>query len=225
MTEAGKIISAMRSLGNIRNLEGMARYGINTDKAFGINIPVLREMARTHRKDHALALELWATGYHEARILASMVDDPGQVDEEQMESWVRDFNSWDLCDQCCMNLFEDTPLAYSKAIEWAGAKEEFIKRAGFVMMARLAVSDKKSGDERFLVFFPVIRRESGDERNFVKKAVNWALRQIGKRSLYLHALAVEMAMELAGTSSRAAVWTGRDALKELTDPGILRRIK
>jgi 3-methyladenine DNA glycosylase AlkD len=160
----------------------MARFGIQTSKALGISIPQLRDIAKRLRTNHELAQKLWKTGLHEARILASMIDDPEKVSEEQMERWAADFDSWDVVDSCCGNLFDETEFAIRKAHEWSKRKEEYIKRAGFVLMAEMAVHDKKASDKTFLDFLPVIVRESSDERNFVKKAVNWALRQIGKRN-------------------------------------------
>lgn len=193
----------------------MARFGINPDRALGVRIPDLRTLAREIGTDHSLALRLWRTGVHEARILAGMIDDPARVTERQMESWARSFDSWDICDQVCMNLFDKTPLAWSKAAEWAGRDEEFVKRAGFALMACLAVHDKGAGDGAFRRFLPSIEREAGDDRNFVKKAVNWALRQIGKRNGRLRRDALRAARRLAENESRAARWVGRDALREL----------
>lgn len=198
-----EIIEILKKNGREENRIGMDRYGINVDKAFGCSIPLLREIAKQHKKNHELALELWNTTFHEARILASMVDDPKKVDEQQMEEWVKDFNSWDLCDQCCMNLFEDIPSAWEKAIEWSERKEEFVKRAGFVLMARFAVSDKKADDEKFLPFLKLIEKHSTDERNMVKKAVNWALRQIGKRNKTLHPVAIKCAERISKQDSKS----------------------
>lgn len=205
--------------------EGMARFGIKTKLALGVPVPVLRKMAKELGKNHELALQLWSTKIHEARILASMVGEPELIAEQQMESWVREFNSWDLCDQCCMNLFEKTKFAYKKAVEWSSRKEEFVKRAGFVMMARLAVSDKMAGGEEFLKFLLIIKREAGDERNFVKKAVNWALRQVGKRSLNLNRAAIEIAKEIQKMDSKSAKWIASDAIRELTSKRTQRRLR
>lgn len=220
----GAIMERLSWMENPANREGMARYGIRTDQALGVSMPALRGIAKETGKDHELAGKLWETGIHEARILACLVDDPEYVAEEQMERWVRDFDSWDLCDQCCSNLFDRTPHAREKAVEWAGRDEEFVRRAGFVLMAALAVHDKKAEDEVFLAFLPLIRRESTDERNFVKKAVNWAIRQIGKRNRRLNRAAVDLAGELAAASSRSARWIGRDALRELQSDAVRRRL-
>jgi len=174
-----EIINRLKSLANPKAVEGMARYGINPENTYGVSVPNLRKIAREAGKDHSLARKLWASGIHEARILASMVDDPGLVTEEQAESWVDDFDSWDVCDQCCMNLFDKTGFAYRKAVEWSNKEEEFGKRAAFAMMACLAWHDKEADDGKFEPFFTVITGEATDNRNYVKKAVNWALRQIG----------------------------------------------
>jgi len=213
-TDANQIIEQLRCMANPANVAGMARYGINPAQALGISLPALRQMARG-RRDHALAEALWQSGIHEARILAAMVDDSSQVSPEQMERWVLDFDSWDVCDQVCSNLFDRTRDAVEKAHAWSQRPEEFIKRAGFVLMAALAVHDKKAGDGIFLDFLPVIQREATDGRNFVKKAVNWALRQIGKRNPALRAAAIETARQIRTIDSPAARWIAADALKEL----------
>jgi 3-methyladenine DNA glycosylase AlkD len=219
-----EILTELKSLANPESVKGMARYGINPQFAYGVSIPNLRLIARKIGKDHAMAERLWASEIHEARILASMVDLPGAVTEEQMERWAEDFNSWDLCDQCCNNLFVRTAYAHQKALQWSARKEEFVKRAGFVLMACLAVHDKKTPDRDFLKFMPAIRRESADNRNFVKKAVNWALRQIGKRNLNLNQKAIELAHQIKQTDSKSASWIASDALRELTSKTVLERL-
>ncbi len=168
-----EILNNLNSLSNPENVAGMARYGINPHNTLGISIPVLRKMAKEIGKNHSLAVELWASEIHEARLLAAFIDEPRQVTEVQMERWAAEFDSWDVCDQACSSLFDRTPYAWGKAIEWSGRSEEFVKRAGFVLMAALASHAKKAPDEHFEVFFPIIIREAHDERNFVKKAVNW----------------------------------------------------
>ena len=218
-------LERMRSLAQPGGREGMARFGINPDRALGVRIPDLRRLAKEVGTDHRLAQALWRTGVHEARIMASMIDDPAKVTERQVESWVADFDSWDLCDQCCGNLFDRLPFAYGKALEWSGRGEEFVKRAAFALMAWSAVHDKAADDRVFLEFLPVIEREAADDRNFVKKAVNWSLRQIGKRNRRLHRAAVASARRLAKrTDSSAARWIGTDALRELESEGLLRRL-
>lgn len=219
------ILRKLESLGNENNRKGMARFGIETENAYGISIPVLRTMAKDIGTDHRLALELWGTGIHEARLLACFIDNADEVTEAQMEKWVRDFDSWDLCDQCCGFLFDRTIYASLKAIEWSRRKEEFIKRAGFVLMAALAVHDKKAKDSDFLKFFPRIQGESRDERNFVRKAVNWSLRQIGKRNIVLNKKAIDVANKIRQLDSVSARWIASDALRELTDKKTRVRLK
>jgi 3-methyladenine DNA glycosylase AlkD len=220
-----KIMENLRSKENPANREGMSRFGINTSSALGVPMPVLRRMAKQIGRDHHLAMQLWESGVHEARILACLIDAAEEVTGEQMDTWVKDFNSWDLCDQCCSNLFDKTPFAWGRALDWSGRQEVFVKRAAFVLMAALAVHDKKTPDEGFFQFFPLIIRESGDERNFVKKAVNWALRQIGKRSTQLNARAMETARSLIRSDNPATRWIGRDALKELTGDALQKKLQ
>jgi len=219
------ILKKLKSLSDPKAVVGMARFGINPENTYGVSIPNLRKLAKETGKDHTLAQQLWASGIHEARILAGMIDDPRMVTEEQMESWVEDFNSWDVSDQCCMNLFEKTGFAYQKAVEWSSNDKEFTKRAGFVLMARLAVSDKKAVDKQFEPFFPIIVRHAPDNRNFVKKAVNWALRQIGKRNLTLNGKALETAREIQAMDSKSARWIAADAIRELTNQAVLARLQ
>lgn len=210
-----RIIRKLRSLRDQRNIDGMARFGIRGRNILGIPIAVLRPMAKAIGKDHDLARRLWASGIHEARILAALIDRPEEVTRAQMERWVRDFDSWDLCDQVCGNLFDRTKFAWTKALEWSRRKREFEKRAGFVLVAALATHDKKAPDKAFLSFLPVIRRESWDGRNFVKKAVNWALRQVGKRNSRLKRAAVVEAKRIQGLGTLPARWIAADALREL----------
>ena len=202
----------------------MKRFGINIKYALGVRVPVLRALAKKIGKDHKLALGLWKSGIHEARILAGMIDDPLKVTEKQMEQWVKGFNSWDVCDQCCGNLFDKLPVAWEKAVEWAKRDEEFVKRAGFALMACLAWHDKGSHDRKFIKFFPVIKKHSTDERNFVKKAVSWALRQIGKRNLNLNKKAIKIAREIKRIDSKSAQWIANDAIRELTSENIQKRV-
>ena len=201
--EAKEMLARLESMSDPKAVEGMARFGINPETALGVSIPALRKIAKEAGKDHSLALDLWASGIHEARILAGMVDDPAEVTEEQMDDWAAGFDSWDVCDQVCMNLFWLTPFARDKCFEWSGRDEEFVKRAGFALMARIAWSDKKATDAEIEQFLPVIRREATDERNYVKKAVNWALRQIGKRNQALNRSAIETARALRRRTRRA----------------------
>jgi len=211
-----EVIFHLKKNSNPKDREGMARFGINPKYALGIRVPILRGLAKKIGKNHKLAKELWDSKIHEARILAGMIDDSREVSEKQMEEWVKDFNSWDLCDQCCMNLFDKNILAWKKAVEWAERKEEFVRRAGFALMACLTVHDKKAKDEDFLKFFPIIKKHSNDERNFVKKAVNWALRQIGKRNANLNKKAIQLAKEIEKINSKSAKWIAKDAIRELS---------
>ncbi len=219
------VIKRLKALSDPKAIAGMARFGINPQNSYGVSIPNLRQMAKEIGKNHELAQQLWASAIHEARILASMVDDPKMVTEEQMEGWVKDFDSWDVCDQCLMNLFEKTPFAYQKAVRWSESEPEFIKRAGFVMMAHLAVSDKKADDKQFERFLSIIKRGADDSRNFVKKAVNWALRQIGKRNMSLNTKAMEAAREIQQMDARSAKWVAADAIRELTSPAVQQRLR
>lgn len=208
------ILKILKSRANPKNVAGMAKFGINPKNTLGVNVPVLRKLAKEIGKNHSLALELWDSGIHEARILAGFIGEIDKTNEKQMENWVKDFDSWDVCDQVCGNLFDKTPFAYEKAAEWINDKKEFVKRAGFVLMACLAVHDKKAGDDKFIKFFPMIIKGSTDERNFVKKAVNWALRQIGKRNSRLNKEAIETAKKIQSIPSKSAKWITADALKE-----------
>jgi len=221
----GDVLRRLSSLADPRAVDGMARYGITAEKAYGVSIPDLRNIAREIGKDHGLAQRLWEAGIRETRILASMIDDPGMVIEGQMESWVGGFDSWEVCDQCCMNLFGRTVFACKKAVEWSSREEEFSKRAGFVLMARLAVSDKKADDGVFVEFLPIIRRRATDKRNFVRKAVNWALRQIGKRNLVLNEMALGTAREIQQMNSASARWVASDAIRELTSEAVQNRLR
>ena len=223
--DARQVIDRLKSLGDPKAVEGMRRFGIQSSNSFGVSVPKLRTLAREVGRNHPLALKLWETGLHDARLLATMVDDPRQVTVDQMDKWVRDFDSWDVVDGSCGNLFDKTPFAVAKAKEWCKREEEFVKRAGFVLMAELAVHDKKAKDQVFLDFFPLIIGGSSDHRNFVKKAVNWSLRQIGKRNLKLNKAAVSTALKIQKMESGAAKWIASDALRELKNPRVLERFR
>jgi 3-methyladenine DNA glycosylase AlkD len=220
-----RLLRRLKSLGSRRNIEGMARYGIVAPKTFGVPAPAIRAIAKSIEKNHALAQRLWSTGILEVQALAALIDDPAAVTERQMEHWVRDFDNWAICDTCCGNLFDKTPYAVEKATSWSLRKEEFIKRAAFSMMAALAVHDKAMHDHVFKNFLRIVEREAHDERNFVRKAVNWGLRQIGKRNEALNRAAVASARRIGRQQSRSAKWIAADALKELTSPAVQRRIK
>lgn len=217
------ILKKLKTLSNPEAVKSMARFGINPENTYGISIPDLRKIAREAGRNHPFALRLWKSGIHEARILASMIDEPQMVTEAQMERWACDFDSWDVCDQCCMNLFEKTEFTYQKCVEWSSRDEEYVKRAAFALMARLAVSDKKAADERFERFLPLIKKAAGDGRNYVKKAVNWALRQIGKRNPALNKAAIETAKEIRRMDTKSAKWIASGALRELTGEAVQGR--
>jgi len=219
-----EVLDRLKSLSDADAVAGMTRFGINPNNTYGVSIPALRKMAREIGKDHDLAQELWSYGIHEARILASMIDDPRKVTEEQMEAWVSDFDSWDVCDQCCGNLFDKTDVAYRKAVEWSAREEEFVKRAAFALMAWRAFHVKQAGNEEFARFLAIIKREATDGRNYVRKAVNWSLRQIGKRNLNLNGMAIAAAQEIREIDSKAARWIASDALRELTSQEVRERL-
>jgi 3-methyladenine DNA glycosylase AlkD len=219
------VVEQLHALASPRDREGMARFGINTTTALGIGVTSLRRVGRPIGKDHHLALGLWDTKIHEARILASIVDDPSAVTEEQMEAWAGGFDSWDLVDQCCSNLFDKTPFAWDKAVEWSSRDEEFVKRAGYSLMACLAVHDKSAPDSKFKTLFPHIRLGATDERNFVKKSVSWALRQIGKRNARLNTLAIDEAEKIRVLDSKAARWIASHASRELTSQKVQSKLR
>ena len=219
-----KINGQLKALSNPDAIPFMAKFGITPDHIYGVKIPQLRQLAKSYRKDHELALALWKIDNRETHILASMIDDPKQLTENQMEAWAASFDYWEICDQVCMNLFEKHPLAWQKAVEWSNHTDPGKKRAAFVLIARLAVSDKKAPDERFMPFFPLIIQESTDENNLVKKAVNWALRQIGKRNFALNRQAINVAEEIRQIDSKSAHWIATDAIRELRSEAIQQRL-
>lgn len=223
-TTTAQVVDRLREAADASRKPGMAHVGITVDRALGVSIPHLRRIARDHRGDHALALDLWRTGIHEARILASMVDDPARVTREQMDRWVADLDSWDLCDQVCNNLFRRAAPADAAARSWARRSEEYVKRAAFTIVAAQAVHDRERDDAYFLAWLPRIRRAATDDRNAVKKAVNWSLRQIGKRNLVLHRAAISEAEALLEIGGRSARWIARDALRELRSTAVLERL-
>jgi 3-methyladenine DNA glycosylase AlkD len=225
MASLEEALRRLKTKARIGQLEGMARYGMATEQRLGVSIPNLRSMAKEFRKDHKLAVELWKTSIPEAKILAAMVDEPDKLTETQMEDWVKEINSWDICDQVCMNLFEKTPLAWKKILDWSNRDEEFVKRTAFALIACLAWHDKDAEDEKFVKLFPVIKRGATDERNFVKKAVNWALRNIGKRNLNLNKAAMKTAKEIQRIDSKAARWIASDTISELESKAVQRRLR
>lgn len=222
---AEEVLQELESLGDAKAVAGMARYGIRSAKVLGISVTKLRAIAKRLGRDQALAEALWRSGILEARIMASLIGDPALVTEPLMESWVKDFDSWAVCDGCCCNLFDKTKFAWRKALEWSRRDEEYVRRAGYAIMAALAVHDKRAGNGKFLRFLPAIKRGATDERNFVKKAVNWALRQIGKRNRALNRAAIETAREIRQMQSRSARWIAADALRELESDAVQLRLK
>lgn len=222
---AEAVIAEMKSKADPKAVAGMARFGISSKNTLGLSIPTIREMAKKIGTNHQVAQGLWQSGIHEARILAAFVDDPSLVTEAQMEKWVSEFDSWDVCDQVCSGLLDRTPFARAKALEWSKREEEFVKRAGYVLMAALAVHDKKAPDSEFLRFFGQIEKGSTDRRNFVKKAVNWALRQIGKRNLKLNRAALELAQKISKKDSPSARWIAADAIRELKSEAVQKKLR
>lgn len=218
-------ISRLKSVSSKERRESNERFGILGNRMLGVSVPDIRKLAKEIGKDHLLAQELWKSGIHEARILATMIDNPLHADERQLEKWVKDLDSWDICDHFCGNLADKTPFAYRKAVEWTTREREYEKRAGFALIAYLAVHDKKADDRKFLKFLSIIKREAEDDRNFVKKAVNWALREIGKRNLKLNKAAIETAKEIRRLDSKSAKWIASDAIRELQSDAVQRRIK
>ena len=223
--QARQVLEEFEALSNPANVAGMARYGIRSARVLGITLPLIRSRAKALGRDHELAVALWETGVMELRLLAALVDDPALVTEAQMEAWASQFDSWALCDGACCVLFDRTPFAVAKARAWIRREEEYVRRAGFVLMAGLATHDKAAPDRLFLSFLPLIEKGASDGRNFVKKAVNWALRGIGKRNLALNAAAVEVCRRLVAREETSARWVGRDALAELTSAKTLARIR
>lgn len=220
MTKLDEILEILHQHGNAHNVAGMARFGINPENALGISIPILRNLAKSNRKNHKLALELWNTGIHEARLLAVFVDDPAKVTEKQFDQWSHDANSWDLCDQMCMNLFSQTEFAEKKALEYSKSGEEFVKRAAFALIASFALKRINKSDEVLISYLPVIEQASDDPRNFVKKSVNWALRQIGKKNAKLLSHATETANRILERNNKSARWIASDALREFSKKSV-----
>jgi 3-methyladenine DNA glycosylase AlkD len=225
MASVKDVLDKLQSKAQPGQLKGMAKYGMTVEQRLGVSVPDMRKLAKEIGKDHKLALDLWRTGVAEARIVAGMVGDPAKLTEEQMEEWVKGINSWDVCDQVCMNLFEKNQLAWKKIVDWSEREEEFVKRTAFSLIACLAWHDKKANDEKFIELLPVIMRGATDERNFVKKAVNWALRNIGKRNLKLNEAAINTAKEIQRLDSKAARWIAADAIRELESDAIQSKLR
>jgi len=225
MTTVSEVMGELTAQADPAQLDGMSRYGITIEKRLGVKVPQMRVIAKQTGKDHQLALALWETGIAEAMIVAAMVDVPAEVTEAQMEAWVVDFNSWDVCDQVCMNLFEKTPLVWDKVRDWSKREEEYVKRAAYALIACLAWHDKGASDENFIALLPLIKSGATDERNYVKKAVSWALRNTGKRNSNLNAIALQTAQDLKEMDSKPARWIGSDALRDLTSDATRRRLE
>ena len=223
MASVDQVLKTLESMGSAENRVGMARFGITTKNAYGVSMEPVRAVAKQVGRDHEFALELWKTGNREARILAALVADPKKLTVAQMNAWTRTFDSWDVCDNAAIHLFRKSPLAWERALEWARDRREFVRRAGFAMFATLAVHDKQAADETFLELLPLIEETATDDRNFVKKAVNWALRQIGKRNPELRKAAINVARRLGESENSAARWVGKDALRELSASSSTRR--
>ena len=225
MASVKDVLDKLQSKARPEQLRGMAKYGMAVEQRLGVSVPDMRKLAKEIGKDHKLALDLWRTGIAEARIVAGMIGDPARLTEEQMEEWVKGIDSWDVCDQVCMNLFEKNQLAWKKIVDWSEREEEFVKRTAFSLIACLAWHDKKASDEKFIELLPVIMRGATDERNFVKKAVNWALRNIGKRNIKLNEAAINTAKEIQRLDSKAAHWIAADAIRELESDAIQSKLR
>ena len=222
--EVASAITWLRRHSTKHTLDGMARYAIPSDNALGVSVADIRVLAKRLGRNHELADALWDTGVYEARMLTSFVAEPERVTPAQMDRWCRDFDNWGICDTLCFHLFDRTPHAWGKVSKWSTLRDEFGKRAAFALLWGLTVHDKQAGDERFIQGLRLIERAASDDRNFVKKAVNMALRAIGKRNPALNAAAVAVARRLADSPAAAARWVGKDALRELTSPGVIRRL-
>ena len=223
-TTAAAAVAWLRTQGNPAFRAGLARYGLPTEKAFGLPVATIKRYAKSLGHDHALAVALWKTGWTDARMLAAFVGDPARVTPAEMDAWCRDLDSWGIVDTVCFVLWDRSPLAWRKAKQWVSRKAEFEKRAGFVLMACLAAHDKKAADAEFLAFLPLIEKGATDERNFVKKGVSWALRHIGHRNAKLHAAAIKTATRLAKSSDATQRWVGKDALRDLMRPAVVRKV-
>ncbi len=219
------ILKVLRESGTESNRQGQKRFGIQVENAFGVTVPVLRGLAKKYKNNHELALQLWETGFHEARLLAALIDNPKMVTEAQLETWVLDIDSWDLCDCLCFNLFDKLPFAIEKAYQLCEREAEYVRRTGFVIIASIAVHDKKADDKLFIDFLPMLEKFAFDNRNFVKKAVNWTLRQIGKRNKNLLEIATQCALHIQQQDSKSAKWIAADALREFNNEKIIKRVE
>lgn len=220
-----EVMAWLERSGSAKAVAGLARYGLPTEKAYGVSVAVLRAQAKRIGKDHPLALKLWDSGWLEARLLASLIADPAALTPAQMEQWCRGFDNWGVVDTACFALFDRSPHAWKKVAPWVKRRDEFQKRAGFVLMACLAAHDKQAADAAFQKFLPMIENGASDERNFVKKGVSWALRHVGHRNAALHAAAVATAKRLARSENATERWVGKDALRDITRPYVIAKVK
>ena len=223
-TVVSDVLSKLEAKASPKNVAGMARFGMSVEKRLGVSVPEMRTIAKAVGRDHRLAQSLWKTGIAEAQIVAALIDDPEAVTSTQMDRWVKDFDSWDVCDQACLSLFDKAPLAWEKIPEWAEREEEFVKRAAFALIAGLAWHDKQAADKRFVDLFPILMEGADDNRNYVKKAVSWAIRNIGKRNRKLNKAAIKLAKDIQRLESKAARWVAADALRELQSEAVQRRL-
>ncbi len=219
-----QVIELLKSKADPTSLEKLSHFGVNVDQRLGLSVPEIRAIAKKIKPDHQLAKELWESGIKEARLLAGMIEAPSQVTDKQLEDWVKDFDSWDVCDLVCNDLIKRTPFAWDKVYAWSQREEEYVKRAAFALLASLSIHDKQANDQKFMETFPLIRFAATDPRNFVKKAVTWALRNIGKRNLILNQKAIELAKELLDLGDATATWNARDTLRELRSDKVQKRL-
>ena len=224
MATVAEVLSALQAKANPTNVAGMAKFGMSVESRLGVSVPEMRKLAKQIGRDHRLAQSLWKTGIAEAQIVAALIDDPAAVTSKLMDRWVKDFDSWDVCDQACLSLFDKSPLAWQKIPEWAERDEEFVKRAAFALVAGLAWHDKQAADQRFVELFPILMKGADDERNYVRKAVSWAIRNIGKRNRKLNRAALNLARDIERVDSQPARWVGADALRELQSEAVQRRL-
>jgi 3-methyladenine DNA glycosylase AlkD len=222
---ANAVLAELEAMGTQQVRDSFPRYGITAPQAYGVSIANIQKLAKRLGRSHELAEALWETGWYEARLLTSFIDEPERVTAAQMDRWCRDFDNWGICDTLCFHLFDRTPHAWKKVAQWSNKREEFVKRASFALLASLAGHDKKAGNEQFLETLPLIERAAADDRNFVKKGVNWALRRVGRRNAVLHEASVALSRRLVASPDAAARWVGRDALKELTSAAVIKRLK
>lgn len=220
----GESLAWLERRGTKRNRDGLARYAITAPKVFGVSVAMIRQLGKQLGRNHKLALALWETGWYEARMLTAFVAEPDRVTPAQMDRWARDFDNWAICDTLCFHLFDRTPHAWKKVEQWSRRREEFVKRAAFALLASLALHDKEAPDAPFARSLRLVEKAATDERNFVKKAVSWALRSVGRRNRTLHTPAVDVARRLAESAEPAARWVGKDALRELTSAAVRKRL-